>query len=235
MKLDPKYKPELCVSDDEERFNLTLPYLDAKAKTIAATNGHLLVVVPVELDEGEKSRHVVQPELDRARYPVSPAAEDIARDRGVFPDVIKVVPPFKPFSAGTVTVGFSAEYLFRLSQALGTEQSRVVLTFVPGCCERDEGAILVTAGEWLQPGDAFGVLMPLRLSDPRPRPPRPMTPGEEAQLAEEESKAVAEAERAAQLLVLEARKKALLERAARVEEEIEELTAPPPEGEVARG
>lgn len=234
MKLDPRYKPELCVSDDEDRFNLTLPYFNAETKTISATNGHLLVVVPVEAGEGEKSRHVVQPELDRARFPVSLAAEDIVRDRGVFPDLTKVVPSFKPFSSGTATVGLNAESLLKISQAIGAEHSRVVLTFVPGC-EREDGGILVTAGEWLQPGDAFGVLMPLRLSDPRPKPPRALTPAEEAHRVEEESKAVAEAERAAQLLVLEARKKALLERAARVEEEIEELTAPAPAGEVADG
>lgn len=237
MKLDPRYKPELCVSDDEDRFNLTLPYFNAETKTISATNGHLLVVVPVEVEEGEKSRHVVQPELDRARFPVSLAAEDIVRDRGVFPDLTKVVPSFKPFSSGTATVGLNAESLLKISQAIGAEQSRVVLTFVPGC-ERDGGAILVTAGEWLKPGVAFGVLMPLRLSDPRPKLPREPSPAELAQLAEEESQAVAEAERAAQLLVLEARKKALLERAAMLEEEIGDLVgpaAPAPTGEVSDG
>lgn len=64
MKLHSKYRPELVVSRDETRYSLTSPYLDAEKKMIFATDGHSLVGVPVEVEDGER----VLPDGEKGRY-----------------------------------------------------------------------------------------------------------------------------------------------------------------------
>ncbi len=235
MKLDPEYKPELCVSTESDRWNLSAPYYDKDSGMVVATNGHHMVVVPAEVEEGDVAQHLPAEDLARARQPDMPPPEEPDRDRGRFPDWKAVKPEFEPFSPGTVTFGLNAAYLLEISRAMGAYRDQVVLTVH---AQDQLRPIFVTRSEHFGPRHPFGILMPCRLSDPRPKPPRELTPSELAQQAEEESKAVAEAQRAAELLVLEARKKALLDRAAQLEDEIEELArpaAPALAGEVADG
>jgi len=225
VKLDPRYKPELVTSKDSTRYNLSAPWFDAEAQRVVATDGHRLVVLPVEEPSGP-SRHLTGRELDVLRNDgVEPGDDD---QRGQFPGWKALAVDVVPGGPGTITFGFNARYLLEIAEAIGQDDERetqVYLTVKVGSQGVNRGApILVRPARKADMlSGAYGLLMPIRLSD------------EAEKASAEESKAVAEAERAAQLLVLEARKKALLERAARVEEEIASMTEPAPAGEVSGG
>lgn len=80
MKIHSKYRPELVVSKDETRYNLTNPYLDAEKKMIFAMDGHSLVGVPVETEEGEQ----VLPEGENGRYISAHALQVTHKEKHLF-------------------------------------------------------------------------------------------------------------------------------------------------------
>lgn len=147
MKIDPKFRPELCVSTDETRYQIMDPYLDTKAKRLVATDGHMLVAVPVEVSEDESSGYVSRFLLRLARRwfrRERPAGErveivdgnvpggpsyptDHARGSG-FPDWRAAVPKRTRGTPGTVTIGLDAVYLKEIALALGGEDR-------PGGCQ----------------------------------------------------------------------------------------------------
>jgi hypothetical protein len=173
VKIDTRYRPELVVSKDETRYNLTEPYLDAPAKRVVATDGHRLVVLPVEVDEGEGSRYVDRDLLRVARRwlggvvggPTWP--EDPSLASAKFPDW-KAVVPKKPGEPGTVTIGLDLRLLEGILKALGPGKdvwgdpsAKVALTVDPS---DPKSAIFVKlAREFDVPDAAFGVLMPIVL------------------------------------------------------------------------
>ena len=67
MKIHKSLRPELAVSKDQSRYVLTEPWLDAENKVIVATDGRHMVVVPVEIEEGDTSGHVSAEALAGAR------------------------------------------------------------------------------------------------------------------------------------------------------------------------
>ena len=68
MKLHSRFKPELCAADAESGRELVYdPNLDVSRKALIATDGHCLVSVPVELDDGDASGIIPRKALDMAR------------------------------------------------------------------------------------------------------------------------------------------------------------------------
>jgi hypothetical protein len=165
VKIDPKYRPEACVRSDGERLNLSAPYLDVNLRRVVATDGRMLVAVPVEVEPRDASGFI------------GPSQLDIARDRqprGTFPDWTAIVPPFREGQDGTVTIGLSAALLSSLADALGCDGRRqVALTWKP---DEPFAPMLVRAAETDAHPDALGLLMPVKIDVRRPTP-TPAEPG----------------------------------------------------------
>ena len=54
MKM-PNRKIEKCSGKNVRRYYLNQPYLDIEESAVISTNGHIMAVCPVELDEGDTS------------------------------------------------------------------------------------------------------------------------------------------------------------------------------------
>jgi hypothetical protein len=163
MKLDPKYHPERCISTDDDRWNLSAPYLDKERGKIVATEGHMMVVIPATVEEGDVAQHLTDVDLRHARGEV--AEEEPDRNRGAFPRWHEAVPAFKPYDPETLTFGLSARFLLDIAQAIGAHDEQVVLT-VHRAGVNDGMPILVTERPRLGPEDAYGALMAVRIAPP---------------------------------------------------------------------
>lgn len=158
MKMDPRFRPELCASQDDSRYSLLTPWLDPVKKRVVATNGHMLVAVPVEDVPGHGREEPVGPlQLAMARK-----GEDFPHVVGAhvkYPAYEQVVPTFRPGSPGTVTIGLSAEYLRKIAEALGADKGQVLVTV---SVERPFDPLLVTDAWNGRDLGAYGLLMPVR-------------------------------------------------------------------------
>ncbi len=230
MKLSPIYRPELCASADPNRRNISMPYLDVERGKVVATSGHHLVVVPAIVELGDKATHLLPVDLDLARHGPKAEVEQHDRNAGVFPDWTMLIPKSKPFGPGLISIGLNAEYLLQIARALGTNHTQVVITFDPAP-EQAMDPLLVTAHETTDPTtDAFGILMPLRLTDPSEHAKEDARRQVSRDLdAIEES-----AEQASRRAYLEAKHRAALEVAASAEVELEQMATATPT-EVPRG
>ena len=65
VKIKRSLHPEICCSNDLSRETINDPYLDGDK--LISTNGHLLVVLPVEVEEGDVSGKVPKSCLSDAR------------------------------------------------------------------------------------------------------------------------------------------------------------------------
>jgi hypothetical protein len=166
MKLDPRYHPEECVSGEDDRYNLSTPFVDVEAQKIIATDGHLLIALPIEVESGEPSRHVGRLELDRARgVPPPPPPEPDAPEPGTpFPSWREVLPAFKHGDEGTIAVALDAEKLLRLARALGADRTQVVLTFKPGP-NRHATLNAIRVSKLFADFGELACLMPCRISE----------------------------------------------------------------------
>ncbi len=172
MKINKRFKPELCVSKDPERFQLHDPYLDVKEGRLFATDGAMLVSLPVETDVDERSRYIAAPLCKVARQlgdklALAEIVGDEIRPSGVlwpledmgkkFPPVTEVIPKFRPGDPGTITIGIDARRLRKLADAIGAEgQVWITKELDPSATN---GPVLVTLEGDV---DEFAVLMPLR-------------------------------------------------------------------------
>jgi hypothetical protein len=154
--LDPHYQPELCVSSDDERWNLQDVFFDAKEELCVATDGHMLVAVPAAHAAGE-SRYLSVHELAAARRGEDPQTNQ----NRAFPDWSKVVPPFKPGDQDTITIGLNAKYLARIVEALGGEQ--VYLTFEVKDGKPTFSPIIVRRPARSRDGREIALLLPVRV------------------------------------------------------------------------
>lgn len=167
MRIQKKYRPELIASKDGLRPAIQEPWIsNHKGKDVlVATNGRGLVVVPVELEEGEEGQ-VPQKALkfaranvlDRKSTSVSFALNGSVQfengwsmPRGPkqtdFPNWTTAIPEEAPIS-----VSINVKQLFELAQAMGCE---IVSLHI----KSPSDAVIV------KPTDrngAFGVLMPYR-------------------------------------------------------------------------
>jgi DNA polymerase III sliding clamp (beta) subunit (PCNA family) len=181
MKIDRKFKIESAATRDESR-SYTDPWLDVASRLLVATDGHILAAVPVEVEEGERSRFISSEALKAGRKaarkgspvdvidcegrsqvvggPVFPCEQ--ARK---FPAYEQIIPESKEGDPGTFTVGLDVALLRRLADAIGSEGS-VALTFR---AEDPLAPILVRDATSREPG-TVGIIMPVRISTLRAAP-----------------------------------------------------------------
>lgn len=167
MKVDCKYKIEKVASTDETRSNLTAPYFDAKKKLLIATDGHTLVAVPADSDEGEKKSGYIdvitlQAERKRAR---SRGVKIDAPDARKFPDWEQVVPKSPRGEDGTVTLAFDLQLLRNIADAIGCSKLELTVTLDPKRpAFAADGFPIHVRGD----SEEIAVLMPLRIKEPTP-------------------------------------------------------------------
>lgn len=181
MKLDRRLRPELVASEDETRYQIEAPYLDAEHKVLVATNGWALVAVPVEVAEGEISRYVGREILALARRKSACDAIEITGDTlpsghvlptdqdRKFPAWREVLPAKKPGDPGTVTIGLDATQLRAIGLALGErdEPGHTCQIKITIDLENPDGPVQIEPGEPRVAG-ALALLMPFRLSEGGP-------------------------------------------------------------------
>ena len=162
MKLDPKYRPELCVSDDETRYNLGAPYLDTEERMIVATDGHRLVCVPVQVEDGDTSSHLEPATLAVARGEAEAADPPV---RGKFPDWREIRRMMEPSFAnveGVISICLNAEYLASMAKAMGTELVTIRIQTAGEKAHAEPYVVLpYYPGHGPKRDPAYGFLMPL--------------------------------------------------------------------------
>lgn len=127
---------------------------------LVAMDGHCLVVVPVEMEEGQQSGSVRAEDLKAVRK-ATKKGEDVVvavADHGDFPPWREVLPEHRRGSPGTFTVALDVKLLAKLAEALDCERKNgnVMLTFK---VDDPLSPIVVDRG-WDE--RAFGILMPCR-------------------------------------------------------------------------
>ena len=181
MKMDKSHKIENCISPDTTREHLCKAYLDTEKKRLVATDGHMMAVVPVIVEEGDVSGFVTADAIKTARkVKVNPEVSihcngALAIDNGPtfarptdgqFPPYEQVMPEYRQGDAGTITIGLNAGYLHDLMQALGSPKSGIVSLTIPVKVgedgKLDAGLEPIVVGT-SNAGGAVGVLMPARV------------------------------------------------------------------------
>lgn len=182
MKLNKKIKIEAIASNDQTRCVITSPFLEVEngKGNLIATNGQGLVVVPVEVSENDVSGHVSIQALKASRKEKSlePSLECLEKaivlqngsslpraDLGNFPNWRQVVPDQEGKTLRRVAL--NAEMLFAIASSMGTKG--VILEFDAGNFDQAPIKVIPTScGKYNEENpacyDAFGVIMPIRLS-----------------------------------------------------------------------
>lgn len=166
MKIPKDCKMELCASRDAARsqsiHNIHVERLEDGTGRAVATNGRMLVIVPVEFEEGDEPGYLTPEALKAGRkLKCGPdmsikANGDLKLANGVcfprprvndlpYPNYRQVIPTSEP----TFRVAFNARMLADLAEAMGTEV--VTLEFV------DTLTAIRVSGH-----GRCGVLMPVR-------------------------------------------------------------------------
>jgi hypothetical protein len=156
MKIDRSWKIEEAVSLDDTRYNLQSPHLeidkhDPARGTLAATDGHILAVAPVEVEKGDKAGPVSPEALTRARK-LAKRGEDAALtatgtdphrlvdgstvprpafpEGTSFPNWRQIMPAEteKRATPGRFTVAFDVDLLVAASKVVGTKILQVTFT-----------------------------------------------------------------------------------------------------------
>jgi len=182
MKLNKKIKIEQIASNDQTRHVITAPFLEVEngKGNLIATNGQGLVVVPVELSKNDVSGHVSIQALKASRKEknLEPSLECLEKtislqdgsslpriDLGNFPNWRQVVPNQEGKTLRRVAL--NAEMLFAIASAMGTKG--VILEFDAENFDQAPIQVIPTSSgkhneEKPACHDAFGVIMPIRLS-----------------------------------------------------------------------
>jgi len=130
MRFNPKLKIEKIADKGHIQTCFREVHLDVERKCLVATNGHMLVRVPVELSEADTTGPVPLAAILEARKQKTESAEIVCNstakvvggaeyprpDVGEYPDYPKALPDesVEP----TYTLAFNAKYLWELAQAL---------------------------------------------------------------------------------------------------------------------
>ena len=138
MKFKDHYKPWLAVSHDDSRPHLTHVLLDVAKKVLVATNGHIMAIIPCEVEDGDvgglipafaleyarKHRHAEDAANDVVRVGCASLEEvscydaKFKRPQGLeFPPWEAVLPNYE--GRATHRINVDAEYLRRASSAIG--------------------------------------------------------------------------------------------------------------------
>lgn len=178
MKVPRNAQVELCASDDPARYSINNLYLDTKIEGhpfLVATDGRMMAVIPVALEEGDEAGFVTAESLKAARKLTTTKAETISLsangslklangvafprpaeggDNGTYPNWRAVLPDGKNRK---FSVALDAELLVKIQRAMGA--SGVHLHFTD-----DVGPILVGPSSCKTEDSPFGVLMPMRMN-----------------------------------------------------------------------
>lgn len=193
MRLHKKCKIEFAASKDKSRACLMEPYLEIREggfARIAATDGKILAVIPVECEDGETSGYVSADALKAARKGKLPEAEIHCNGAlqvqggATFPrmdstefsfpkiDAVTVPPNQEIHGCQRVRLVINTALLSRLAEALGSDA--VVLELqaeesppwrTPGLVVNRPIRVEPTSeghGDHLPCAGAFGVIMPMR-------------------------------------------------------------------------
>ena len=143
MKMDARFKPELIVSKDKQRVAIATCYL--QGKFLLATDGRMLVKIPVEREEGDTDGPVTIEAIAAARKLgrklglvviacndalVTPDGASFPRNAAVsYPQVEQAIPGKRK----EVKLGLNAALLKALADALGDDgKTGVVLAYEVG-------------------------------------------------------------------------------------------------------
>lgn len=177
MKTIKACKIELAASQDDSRAAIGEPYLEIKdgKGTLVATDGRILALLPVEIDEKDVSGYVTADALKAARkgmlQSMDCTADTLAVHAGpsfprptehTFLNWRQVVPA--EYEKPLVTIALDAKLLWLLAQAMGTQGVKIVIQandkpflVYPQSCGQFSTAPKPACGE------ARGVIMPIRV------------------------------------------------------------------------
>lgn len=181
MKIDKTSKLEKCAATSPTRYAMDVVYLDLQDKkhpVAVATDGKVLAVVPVELEDGDEAGMIPIEALKEARR--GAGRGDTARievngtlrawgkkgpvtyerpDDVPFPDWRAVTKHEAQTTDKSLRVCLNAKLLLNLAQALGSDS--VELRFQP--FDTDNGQVCPMDVRPVQGGvhDAHGVIMPI--------------------------------------------------------------------------
>lgn len=190
MQVHSRYEIDRAASvDDEEHPEMECVKLDAKAKTLRASNGKILAIVPIErLEKTEHSALIAakvfrfarseQTERDNDMLDIEIGKHDVKVGGGVqirlpgqqeeLSGIGDAVPKYRPGSKSTHTVALDVALLSQLAAAIGAKDGKtkiVRLTMPTGDATQ---AIVVQT----EHGDAaIGVLMPVAMAASVPDKP----------------------------------------------------------------
>ena len=173
----PVGKIEQAASTEESPYTLKAVKLDVENKRMMATDGHILAIVPVEVDATDHSGLLSVDSMKQIRamqrrsksIPVNIAVNGKATATGKsetsefelvtgqFPNVDAVIPTGKKYE-GPATVCFNVDSLVRLAKALGADEAHQG-TIVQLWIKDASSPVLVKTSE--NP-EAIGVLTPCR-------------------------------------------------------------------------
>ena len=172
MKIKKECKIEMVASKDSTRLALNNPYL--QGSNLIATDGHRLVAIPVEREDGDSDGPIDSSAFKLARKTSS--SEKFSKisangclkvqtkdgeitmqrknlDGYSFPQWQKVLP--NP-DRGGIKIAFNAEYLYEMAEALGTKTVTIEIL--------DANSPIVVKGSnenYIE--GSIGVLMPVKI------------------------------------------------------------------------
>ena len=169
MKIKKECKIELVASKDKTRLALNNPYL--QGSNLIATDGHRLVAIPVEREDGDSDGFIDCSAFKLARKTSSEFSKisangclkvhtkdgEITMQRSFkdinFPQWQKVLPNA---DRKGIKIGLNAEYLYQMAEALGTKKVTIEIL------DADSPIIVKGANQNYIEG-SIGVLMPVRI------------------------------------------------------------------------
>ena len=169
MKIKKECKIELVASKDSTRFALNNPYL--QGSNLIATDGHRLVAIPVEREDGDSDGPIDCSAFKLSRKTSSEFSKisangclkvqtkdgEITMQRNFkeinFPNWQKVLPNS---DRGGIKIAFNAEYLYQMAEALGTKTVTIEIL-------DSNSPIIVKGSNENYIEGSIGVLMPVRI------------------------------------------------------------------------
>lgn len=181
----PNTKFEKCAATKADvRYYLREPWLDVDGKRLLATDGHVLAVIPVEVDDDDTTGTVPMDAVKAVRKVSKKGGELLLetahanaygvrypREECKYPDVDRILEPANN-GKGTPDIVVDAKLLYDLAQALieckTTEPALVRLYFKR---DDDSGLVDKKSAIRVEPmgpnavAGAFGIIMPCRDTD----------------------------------------------------------------------
>lgn len=167
MKINKKCKIELIASKDETRSAINDPYLDGNL--LVATDGRKMVVLTVELEEGDTDGYISKEALIQARKLaiknnpsiISAKQESLRLANGTilqrksdtqFPKWKQVIPEKND---NRKEISFNAKFLWEMAQSMGAENVKISIL-------DEKSPLIIYPLLFDNPGSKdYGVLMPV--------------------------------------------------------------------------